>query len=481
MNPLARRMAELVPPNVMLRILGDSLSKREIVKLCNACGITYKGVRTKSVPTDELIDDLTDAFYEEEDIAQRIVETLNKANRAWIRKVQDSSPDQVEEILSKAPEGEVGRVLFALAVDGRPEVTDLLLDWEEGWEDSSVVAEVLERMAAFTGEREELERRVESLRRERDELKGQLEVLQRERNALKELLARREREISSLRRANRELEAERDQLKGKLEEVQVQDLRTLSSQMHQLVREHRKLCHDVERLVSKEEVHGPGPFLEALGRAVGSLRDTLVSLSEVWSRREESLWKGLEAVRQEVQGLTAEVRGLKSTERRGRPVGGPPRVGVFVDVQNMFYSARQLGGRLDFEKLLEVTVAGRRLVRAIAYVVTAPDVDQSKFVTMLRQKGYEVKIKELRKRIDGSAKGDWDMGMAIDIVKLSESLDVVVLVSGDGDFVDLVNLVKTKGPRVEVFSFDQNTSKDLIEAADAYYPIGEELLRPIGV
>ena len=164
-----------------------------------------------------------------------------------------------------------------------------------------------------------------------------------------------------------------------------------------------------------------------------------------------------------------------------KPTSSPPRVGVFVDVQNMFYSARQLGGRLDFEKLLEVTVAGRRLVRAIAYVVTTPEVDQSKFVTMLRQKGYEVKIKELRKRIDGSAKGDWDMGMAIDIVRLSESLDVVVLVSGDGDFVDLVNLIKTKGPRVEVFSFDQNTSRDLIEAADAYYPIGENMLRPIGV
>jgi len=482
MSALARRMAELVPPDVMVRILEDSLNKKEIVKLCNACGIAYKGVRTKSVPKEDLIDDLVDAFYEDEEAAQRIVEALSKADRTWIRKVQDSSPDQVEELLSQAPEGEVGKVLFALAVDGRPEVTDLLLDWED-----SSAAEILERMAAFMGEREELERRVgslerevESLRRERDELKGQLEVLQRERKALKELLAQREREISSLRRANKELEAERDQLKERLEEGQ--DLRTLSSQMHQLVREQRKLCHDVERLlVSKEEDQGPGPFLEALGKAVGGLRDTLVNLSEAWSKHEESLWRGLEAVRHEVQGLTAEVRGLKSTERRGRSAGGPPRVGVFVDVQNMFYSARQLGGRLDFEKLLEVTVAGRRLVRAIAYVVTAPDVDQSKFVTMLRQKGYEVKIKELRKRIDGSAKGDWDMGMAIDIVRLSESLDVVVLVSGDGDFVDLVNLVKTKGPRVEVFSFDQNTSKDLIEAADAYYPIGEELLRPMGV
>ncbi len=152
------------------------------------------------------------------------------------------------------------------------------------------------------------------------------------------------------------------------------------------------------------------------------------------------------------------------------------RVGIFVDVQNIFYAAKSFNARLDFEKLLELSVGKRRLIRAIAYVVQSPDVDQSNFISMLQQKSYEVKRKDLRQRSDGSAKGDWDMGMAIDIMRFVSKLDVVVLVSGDGDFVPLIELVKTLGPRVEVISFTYNTARDLINSADEHIPIEEALL-----
>ncbi len=152
------------------------------------------------------------------------------------------------------------------------------------------------------------------------------------------------------------------------------------------------------------------------------------------------------------------------------------RVGIFVDVQNIFYAAKSFNARLDFEKLLELSVDKRRLIRAIAYVVQSPDVDQSNFISMLQQKSYEVKRKDLRQRSDGSAKGDWDMGMAIDIMRFVNKLDVVVLVSGDGDFVPLIELVKTLGPRVEVISFTYNTARDLINSADEHIPIEEALL-----
>ncbi len=152
------------------------------------------------------------------------------------------------------------------------------------------------------------------------------------------------------------------------------------------------------------------------------------------------------------------------------------RVGIFVDVQNIFYAAKSFNARLDFEKLLELSVGKRRLIRAIAYVVQSPDVDQSNFISMLQQKSYEVKRKDLRQRSDGSAKGDWDMGMAIDIMRFVNKLDVVVLVSGDGDFVPLIELVKTLGPRVEVISFTYNTARDLINSADEHIPIEEALL-----
>ncbi|MDA0747562.1 MAG: NYN domain-containing protein, partial [bacterium] len=146
------------------------------------------------------------------------------------------------------------------------------------------------------------------------------------------------------------------------------------------------------------------------------------------------------------------------------------------DVQNIFYAAKQFNARLDFEKLLQVAVGKRRLIRAIAYVVQSPEVDQSGFISMLQQKGYEVRQKDLRTRSDGSAKGDWDMGMAIDIMGLVDKLDVVSIVTGDGDFVSLLHLVKTIGPRVEVISFVHNTARDLVQSADLHIPIEETLL-----
>lgn len=155
------------------------------------------------------------------------------------------------------------------------------------------------------------------------------------------------------------------------------------------------------------------------------------------------------------------------------------RVSLFVDVQNMWYAARQQHGisaRLDFEKLIQSALGDRRLIRAYAYLIQTPEVDQSGFVTMLEQFSYEVKRKDLRRRSDGSAKGDWDMEMAIDMIRMADKVDVVILASGDGDFVSLVQLLKELGPRVEVFSFQHNTARDLMEAADRYQPIDRSLL-----
>lgn len=155
------------------------------------------------------------------------------------------------------------------------------------------------------------------------------------------------------------------------------------------------------------------------------------------------------------------------------------RVALFIDVQNMWYAARQQHGmaaRVDFEKLMQAAVSDRRLIRAYAYVIQTPEVDQSGFVTMLEQFSYEVKRKDLRRRSDGSAKGDWDMEMAIDMIRMAEKVDVVILASGDGDFVSLIQLLKELGPRVEVFSFPHNTARDLMETADHYHPIDASLL-----
>jgi len=153
------------------------------------------------------------------------------------------------------------------------------------------------------------------------------------------------------------------------------------------------------------------------------------------------------------------------------------RIGLFVDVQNIFYGARQFNAKLDFDLLLKKTVNHRRLIRAFAYVVQSADVDQSGFLTMLQHKSFEVKSKTLRLRSDGTAKADWDVAMTVDILSMVDYFDVVILVSGDGDFVPLVNMVKTRGALVEVYSFIQNTSRDLIESADSHFPIDQSFLK----
>lgn len=138
------------------------------------------------------------------------------------------------------------------------------------------------------------------------------------------------------------------------------------------------------------------------------------------------------------------------------------RVGIFVDTQNLYYSAKNLyGAKVDFRKVLEVGLNQRQLIRAIIYVIRADIPEEEGFFEALRNIGYEVKIKELRTYYDGTKRGDWDMGIAIDTIKMAEKLDTVVLVSGDGDFVALVEHLKAKGVHVEVMAFGKSTSSDL--------------------
>lgn len=153
------------------------------------------------------------------------------------------------------------------------------------------------------------------------------------------------------------------------------------------------------------------------------------------------------------------------------------RVGIFVDVQNMFYSAKTLHqSKIEYRKLLEGILRGRRLVRAIAYVVQKTDVDQSGFLEALRRSGYEVKEKDLTIREDGTSKGDWKMEIALDAVTLEPKLDCVVLVSGDGDFLPLVSVLNVRGCRTEVVSFEQSTSNELMRACHQFIPIEQDVL-----
>ncbi|WP_347720231.1 NYN domain-containing protein [Candidatus Nanohalovita haloferacivicina] len=150
------------------------------------------------------------------------------------------------------------------------------------------------------------------------------------------------------------------------------------------------------------------------------------------------------------------------------------RVGVFVDVQNMYYSAKNLyNSKVDFEKLLDAAVMNRKLIRASAYVIQADTPDEDNFFEALRKIGYEVEIKKLKEFYGGEKKGDWDLGMTVDMIQQAKKLDTIVLVTGDGDFAVLVDHLKSMGCRVEVMSFGRSSAKEIREAATNFVDMDE--------
>ena len=150
------------------------------------------------------------------------------------------------------------------------------------------------------------------------------------------------------------------------------------------------------------------------------------------------------------------------------------RVGVLIDVQNLYHSARNIySSRVNFKEVLKSAISGRKLVRAIAYVIKTESGEEKSFFEALTKLGIEMRIKDLQIFPGGMKKGDWDVGLAVDAVRLSHTLDAIVLITGDGDFVPLVEYLKFySGLQVEVMAFERSTSNKLIEEADMFTDLG---------
>ena len=169
-------------------------------------------------------------------------------------------------------------------------------------------------------------------------------------------------------------------------------------------------------------------------------------------------------------------RGVFMTKKAVVNLYKEQRVGVFVDVQNLYYSARNVyKSKVDFRTILKEAIKGKNLIRAIAYVIRADVKDEKNFFDALKNIGYEVKEKDLQVFYGGAKKGDWDIGIAMDLIELAPKLDTVILVSGDGDFVPLVRHLKhALGCYVEVMAFGKSSSQKLIEAADNYFDLDSD-------
>ena len=162
------------------------------------------------------------------------------------------------------------------------------------------------------------------------------------------------------------------------------------------------------------------------------------------------------------------------------PPAGPTvkKIAVFVDVQNIYYTTRQAYGRqFDYRKLMQRIRTEGEIVSATAYAIHRGDEKQLKFQNALKQIGFTVKLKPYIQRSDGSAKGDWDVGIAIDVLEAAKDVDTVVLLSGDGDFDLLLEKIKKDDAvSTEVYGVPALTANSLIEAANIFHPIDANLL-----
>ncbi len=150
------------------------------------------------------------------------------------------------------------------------------------------------------------------------------------------------------------------------------------------------------------------------------------------------------------------------------------RVAIFIDTQNVYHSARNLyKARVNFGAVVKEALAGRKLVRAVAYVITTEAGDEKNFFDALTKVGIETKTKDLQIFAGGAKKADWDVGMAVDAIKMAPKLDAVVLVTGDGDFIPLVKYLQNSGTQVEAVSFGKSTSQKLREAVDEFLDLSE--------
>ena len=150
------------------------------------------------------------------------------------------------------------------------------------------------------------------------------------------------------------------------------------------------------------------------------------------------------------------------------------RVGVLIDVQNMYHSAKNLyGARVNFKEVMKAAVAGRKLIRAIAYVIRTETGEEKAFFEALTKMGIEVKMKDLQIFYGGLKKADWDVGIAVDAIRLLPLLDVIVLISGDGDFCPLVEYLRNEGRQMEIIAFGKSASAKLKELADDFIDLSE--------
>jgi len=492
MDRPAKEIIDRLGPAGLSRVLEDLLDRKQLVSLATACGLQYPGIRTQSQTRERLVRDLVKKARGA-DARTTIVRVLAKKTTQAGKDWRTLSPEDRarrladDEVLLAV--GKVGLHLFLVAES--PDATDpadfgSLLARERLLRVASNGAGSEAREKA-SREEERLRRQLQARERKLDHLDSQLAKARETQKKFKRDLIERKGELAESRMLAERLRKDLTEAQRKAQAAAIgkpnpdatgQTVTELSKTVKKLVSEQKKLAHGVRKLTENRTVPRAAPEHGALEKSIDELRQEFVARGKKELKEFGDNTKRVESLLAEIRAnrKKAPARAEERPSKRTRPRGASARVGVFIDVQNMYYAARLLKGKLDFDALMQAAVNGRRLIKATAYVVETKEIDQSQFIAMLQKRAIEVRRKTLRIRVDGSMKGDWDMELALDILDAAPDLDVVVLVSGDGDFTSLAKRVKSMGPRVEVIAFPRNTAKSLVGAADHFQPLDRKFM-----
>lgn len=410
-------------------VLVCGLSREGLVSLAQELGLEFPGVRTSQLTPFDLADALTEKYLTSPGVAAAVARRLDERLLPLDLSFLESKKDYKEfrRALHDLEPRELARRLWRLAKEPRPEaksafkaVCDALDRREKAWEREDA-QEILEGIVERSKEADELESELKGARESEKQKDKRIAELAREGEEIGKKLQEREMELSQAREKLRELK--------------------------KVLEEHRR----VEESAAETE----------------ALRSELARAAS------------------ETESLRSELASAR--EKLGR-YGRLKRIGLFVDVQNLIATAREaFGGALDFKALVKKVADGpesadRLVVESYAYLAEDPAREKAGLKGALRELGFTVRTRDILYRADGTAKGDWDLGMAVEVLERADRLDIVALGTGDGDFLDLVRHLKEKKPhlQVEVVCLDspRHTSERLLQAADHVHRLGpRHLLR----
>ena len=507
-----------IPAHQLAWILDDCFSGQEITTLADQCGIHCESEQLHSLSKT-----LAAEFFDKATIEKMVSWSLVQKAEHAARRVEYMNVEEVRLYLGDAAQlledGEFGSMIWALLINPRDAVQQhgltLLAQHDQRLQSQAASSEANEdadsRGLPAESESDGTDVDIESDQPSHDvgdeavntpilaypDLKPDLNQVSEQNAKIDELhhtIHELQREQATVQHENSELKQQLQELAGEIDRLKDQEqhqYKEVESRCQRLEHENKTLREDVENLSNQlGELHqlktertqlalelksvekAAHRSLEIIERSQSDTRTQFANLAE--SHRNSRV-----VITREEERISRNFidRQANSGETRTHIMENQPAVGVFVDVQNMFYAAKdRYAGRVDYIKLLDLIVGPRKLVLAYAYVVQIPEINQAGFLSLLEHNGYTIKSKDLRLRGDGSAKGDWDVGITIDVVSRLDALDVVILASGDGDFCALAETIKQQQKRIEVVAFEHNTSMDLLRAADQFFPIGDDLL-----